>query len=225
MSSPFILINRTIKKQIFKGQKTLELKDTQKQLDEQQGKISNIKKEIFDLLKIKYSKSVAPEEIFYYIYGILYSNTYRKKYNEFLKIDFPKIPFTSDYNLFKKISDLGNKLVDLHLLKDKNLKSPSVKFLGQGLNTVKERKYDEKQRKLYINENQYFSGIELEVWNYYIGGYQILDKWIKDRVGKNLSSEEVNHYIKIINSLSKTIEIQKEVDGLYKDVEKNLIKR
>ena len=103
------------------------------------------------------------------------------------------------------------------------MNKPLAKFEGQGLGEVKKREYNEKEKRLYINENQYFSGIEPQVWNYYIGGYQVLDKWIKDRVGRYLNDDEVEHYLKIISAISKTIDIQREIDKLYSEVEKNLL--
>jgi len=221
---PLYLYQQQKTEPIFNGQKQLDLIGKQSKLDEQKkNKISNIKKEILELLKIKYKKAVKPEEVFNYIYAILYSNKYRQKYQEFLKIDFPRVPFTADYKLFKELSGLGKELIDLHLLKSKKLNKTVAKFEGIGLNEVKKREYDKKEKKLYINDQQYFAGIEIEVWEYYIGGYQVLDKWIKDRVGRNLSREEAEYYLKVITSLQNTIELQKEVDKLYAKVERGLI--
>ena len=178
-------------------------------------KRSNIKNEILEMLKAKYQKAIKPEEIFNYIYAVLYSNRYRKKYQEFLKIDFPRIPFAKDYKLFKKLDKIGKELIDLHLLKNRKLKKTTAKFCGTGLNKIEKREYNKKEKRLYISEDQYFENIGLEVWEYYIGGYQVLDKWIKDRIGKNLSAEEAGHYLKIIESLQQTIEAQKKIDGLF----------
>lgn len=179
-------------------------------------KQSNIKKEILEILKAKYSKIIKPEEVFNYIYAVLYSNKYRKKYQEFLKIDFPRIPFTKDYKLFKEFDKIGKELIGLHLLKNKKLnKKIAVKFCGAGFNKIEKREYNKKEKRLYINENQYFENIGLEIWEYYIGGYQVLDKWIKDRIGKNLSREEVEHYLKITESLRQTVDLQKKIDGLF----------
>ena len=88
----------------------------------------NIKPELFEELKKNYKKEVTPEEIFYYIYSVLYSNTYRTKYAEFLKIDFPRVPFTKDYKLFIQLGKLGKQLADLHLLKSKDLDKTISKF-------------------------------------------------------------------------------------------------
>lgn len=190
--------------------------------DKPKEKEPNIKTEIIKKLSESYKKKITPEEIFYYIYAILYSNIYRKKYNEFLKIDFPKIPFAKDIKLFNKISKSGKELADLHLLKSEKLENnKSVKFPAVGNNKAEKREY--KNNKIYINDKQYFSGVEMEVWNYHVGGYQVLDKWLKDRKDKVLSSADANHYLKIIAALKLTIEAQKEIDGLYNEVEKSLL--
>lgn len=190
--------------------------------DKPKEKEPNIKAEIIQKLSETYKRKITPEEIFYYIYAILYSGIYRKKYNEFLKIDFPKIPFTKDNVLFYKISGIGKELVDLHLLKSEKLENnKSIKFPAVGNNKAEKREY--KDNKIHINDKQYFVGIAPEVWNYHIGGYQVLDKWLKDRTDKILSAEDVNHFLKVITALNLTVNLQKEIDKLYPEVEKNLI--
>lgn len=182
------------------------------------GKQPNIKPELFAELNTKYKKEVTPEEIFYYIYAILYSNTYRQKYAEFLKIDFPRIPFTSDYKLFIKLGKLGKQLADLHLLKADELNKPISKFSGKGDNKVTQRPMYEDER-VYINSTQYFTNVKDEVWKYQIGGYQVCDKWLKDRKDRELSLEEIKIYCKIVTALSKTIELQRKIDENYEGVE------
>ncbi|HRU73743.1 MAG TPA: DNA methyltransferase, partial [Caldisericia bacterium] len=170
--------------------------------------------EIFEMLQKEYKKEVTPEEIFYYIYGVLYSNIYREKYAEFLKIDFPRVPFTKNYELFKQIGSLGKELISLHLLNSEKLNNPTSKFEGEGNNLVKYVKYDENKKSVFINENQYFTNIEKDIWEYMIGGYQVLYKWLKDRKGRFLSLDEILNYAKIVTSLKYTIELQKEIDTI-----------
>jgi predicted helicase len=187
-------------------------------------KTPNINHVLFEKLHQNYGIKPNPEEIFYYIYTILYSNFYRTKYAEFLRIDFPRIPFTKDYKIFTKMSDYGKKLVDLHLFKSTELDPPIAKFQGKGSdNEVRKFKYDEKEKRVYINESKYFEGIEKEVWEYQIGGYQVCSKWLKDRKDKSLCLDEAIHYCKIVTSLQKTIEIQKLIDSIYPEVEKEII--
>ena len=162
------------------------------------------------------------EAIFYYIYSVLHSNIYRQKYQEFLKTDFPRIPFTSNMDLFHTLAELGEQLVDLHLLKSSSLNNPIAKFQGADANLVEKPTYDQNTHRIYINSSQYFENILPDLWNYYIGGYQVLNKWLKDRKGRYLSSEEIRHYCRVVTALSQTIEIQKQIDHLYPQVEASL---
>ena len=182
-----------------------------------QVKRPNISPELLAKLKNAFGKEPSPEEIFYYIYAVLYSNTYRQKYQEFLKIDFPRVPFTKDGKVFRKLAGLGRELVDLHLLKSKGLEKPIAKFQGRNDNLVEKREY--KNGRVYINEKQYFEGIRPEVWEYQIGGYQVLDKWLKDRKGRALSAEDIKHYCKVVTALWQTVKLQKRIDEIYPDVE------
>jgi predicted helicase len=185
-----------------------------------ESRLTNIKLEIFQELKTDFKKEVTPEEIFYYIYAVLYSKNYRAKYAEFLKIDFPRIPFTKDYKLFIKLGKIGKELADLHLLKSKVLDKTISKFLKSGNNKVEKLKYE--NDKVWINKEQYFTGVKTEVWEYQIGGYQVCEKWLKDRKERTLTLEEIQTYCKIITALSKTIELQNEIDKYYESVEKTM---
>ena len=190
---------------------------------ERDKKEPNIKPDIINALSQAYKKDISPEEIFFYIYAVLYSNTYRTRYAEFLKIDFPRVPFTGDYKLFKKMSEFGNVLVDLHLLKSHELDSPVARLQGEGENKIEKPKYDEKTGHVYINREQYFEGVSKEIWNYQIGGYQVCDKWLKDRKGRPLSLDEIKTYCRIVTAIQKTIEVQKDIDAIYEGIEANII--
>ena len=170
-----------------------------------------------------YGKELTPEEIFYYIYGTLYTNIYRTKYAEFLKIDFPRVPFTRDYELLINISKYGKQLADLHLMKSSELNNPIAKFQGSGDNRVNKPEYREKEKRIYINKDQYFEGVEKDVWEYQIGGYQVLNKWLKDRKGRTLSLDDIKYYCKIVTVLKKTIGIQEKIDILYPEIEKEIV--
>ena len=188
---------------------------------ESQERKPNLNPKLVESLTEVYHKEPTPEEIFCYIYGILYSNVYRSKYAEFLKIDFPKVPFTKNYELFKTIGKYGSKLVDLHLMKSAELNNPIVKFQGGGDYGVRKVRYEETGKQVYINDSQYFEGIEREVWEYQIGGYQVLDKWLKGRKGRKLSLDDIKHYCQIATALEKTIKIQRDIDNIYLDIEFN----
>jgi len=183
----------------------------------------NINQAFIDFLTKTYAKMAKPEKIFYYIYSVLHSNTYRTKYADFLKIDFPRIPFTKDYKLFSKMAGFGKRLIDLHLLKSVEIDQPIAKFHGKGDDRVDKLRYNENGKRVYINESQYFEGITKEIWEYQIGGYQVCNKWLKDRKKKLLSLDDIKHYCKIVTSLQKTIEVQKAIDDIYPEVEKETI--
>jgi type I restriction-modification system DNA methylase subunit len=182
----------------------------------------NISPSIFSTLKNKCNTDIRAEEIIYYIYAILYSNTYREIYFDFLKYDFPRVPFTADSALFQQMAALGKRLVDLHLLRSPELEQPIARFEGKGEDrTIATPKYDPKTKRVWINATYYFEGITPEVWQYQIGGYQVLDKYLKAR--KDRSLEDPRHILRVATALARTIEVQKEIDALYPQVEENLI--
>lgn len=191
-------------------------------LTEPNSREANIKTNLLAGLDKAYAGESTPEDIFHYVYAILYSETYRTKYAEFLRIDFPRIPLTKDYDLFKKLAVFGKHLVDLHLFKSRELDPPVARFQSKGDNKVARVHFD--SGKVYINDNQYFENVSLEVWKYYVGGYQVCEKWLKDRKGRTLSAEEIKHYCKVVTAIKGTVEIQKQIDQLYPKVEKNLVK-
>jgi len=169
----------------------------------------------------------SPEDVFHYVYAVLYAPSYREKYAEFLRIDFPRIPFTSDYELFKRMAELGRRLVDLHLLRSPELDPPIARFQGEGDGEVQTGKkglrYDPEGARVYINETQYFEGVPPEVWEYYIGGYQVCHKWLKDRKGRRLSAAEIRTFCHIVTALSRTIVIQRTINVLFGQLEETKV--
>jgi predicted helicase len=164
-----------------------------------------------------------PEDVFDYIYAIFHCPTYRTRYAEFLKIDFPRVPLTSNVALFRTLVQLGGRLVKLHLLE---FDLPTGGHAGpplqdtiritypvKGDHTVEKVRYVDKERQVWINGKQYFEGVPPDVWEFHIGGYQVAEKWLKDRKGRTLSSEDREHYRKIIAALAETIELMKEIDA------------
>lgn len=182
----------------------------------------NIQSTLTKKLKENYHKEVEALEILHYMYAIFYSNTYRTKYTEFLNIDFARVPFTANYELFIKMAKLGKKLMDLHLLKSELLGVITAKFQGKGDNIVEKPVYDEEGNRVYINKTQCFEEVEKDVWEYQIGGYQVLSKWLKYRKKRKLSLRDIKHYCRVVTALKNTIEIQEEIDKLYPDVEKDI---
>ena len=181
---------------------------------------ANISDELIQRLTKSYKTLPAPEQILAYVYGILYSNVYREKFAEFLKIDFPRIPFTKNYQLFLQISEIGEELIELHLMKHKF--DSKVKYTGRGKDdTIGKPVYSEEEKTVHINEYRYFENIAPEVWNYHIGGYQVMEKYLKDRKGRQM--DDPGHYCRMAASISKTIEIQQRMDKLFPKVEKSTI--
>jgi predicted helicase len=156
------------------------------------------------------------KEIFYYIYAVLYSPAYRTRYEEFLKIDFPRVPLPSDYEVFKALSNLGKELVDLHLLRAPVLNETEAGFPKGGSNGVEKVSYDDGNRRVFINKEQYFEGVSKEVWEYRIGAYQVMEKYLKDRKKRKLSLDEINHYMKVAKAIRLTIELQEKIDDTYR---------
>ncbi len=180
----------------------------------------NISPKILEAIEESFGEKPPPEDIMYYIYAILYSNGYRVKYGEFLKTDFPRIPFCEDYKLFHSAAKLGKQLVDLHLMKSDKLDRPATKFEGKGDNNVKQVTYEEKKKTVCINTEQHFIPVPSDVWEYQIGGYQVMEKWLKDRKGRRLSLDDIRQYCKIATALKETIVLQSKIDELYEHIEK-----
>ena len=189
----------------------------------------NINKEYYNLLENTYGKRPSPEKVLYYTYGVLYAPAYRQTYAEFLKSDFPRIPFTRDDDLFTRLAESGKELADLHLMRSDKLNDPMARFQGDGNNVIAKSKkvgrdYRPDEERVYINEDgQYFEGIQEEVWNCQIGGYQVLDKWLYDRRERRLGNEEIQHYCRIVTALYHTLDLQKRIDEVYPAVEENVI--
>ena len=154
----------------------------------------------------------APIDILDYIYGVLHSNKYRNKYKEFLKIDFPRIPYPESSDYFFKIAKLGKQLREIHLLESPIVNEFVTSYPVGGDNEVVKPEY--KDNKVYINKTQYFDNVPEIAWNFYIGGYQPAQKWLKDRKGRILSYEEVMHYQKIIKALLETHTLMQQIDEI-----------
>jgi len=180
-------------------------------------------------------KTFGPEDVFDYIYAVFHSPTYRVRYAEFLKSDFPRVPLTSDVNLFRSLCGLGGKLVALHLLGARQLEKPIARYPVNGSNLV-EKGFPRylapgepelgtgtplKAGRVYINgskqqtpsDGQYFEGVPPEVWNFHIGGYQVCEKWLKDRGGRKLIYADLEHYSKVVTAIQETIHLMAEIDA------------
>ncbi len=158
----------------------------------------------------KGDERLIPEDIFDYIYAVLHSPSYREKYKEFLKIDFPRIPYPKDAKSFKKLTSLGAELRLLHLLESPKIDKPIITYDVVGSNIIEKLVY--KDGNVFINKNQYFGNVPESAWNFYIGGYQPAQKWLKDRKNRTLTNADIEHYQQIIVALVETNRIMKEID-------------
>jgi predicted helicase len=166
-------------------------------------------------LEYETEKSVAPKrfapiDLFDYIYAVLHSPAYREKYKEFLKIDFPRVPYPENVNQFWALVALGGKLRLLHLLEGVEPQPCMADYPVVGSNEVEKTQYIDE--KVYINKTQYFAHVPPEAWNFYIGGYQPAQKWLKDRKGRKLEDEDIRHYQRVVRVLKETGEVMREVD-------------
>lgn len=178
---------------------------------------SEIVQKIADGLGLKFtnekesdSGTFAPIDILDYIYAVLHSPTYREKYKEFLKIDFPRVPYPKDKETLWKLVRLGGELRQIHLLESPAVEKYITKYPVDGDNVVNKIKYQD--GKVYINDTQHFANVSEVAWSFFIGGYQPAQKWLKDRKGRKLEFEDILHYQKIIVALTETDRIMKMID-------------
>ena len=160
--------------------------------------------------KEKTKGTFAPIDILDYIYAVLHSPTYREKYKEFLKIDFPRVPYPKDTSTFWQLVKLGGQIREIHLLESPLVQNYITQYPVDGNNIVTKPKFD--KGKVYINDTQYFNNIPWVAWEFYIGGYQPAQKWLKDRKDRKLEFEDILHYQKIIVALTETDRLMKEID-------------
>jgi len=155
---------------------------------------------------------LTPEDIFHYAYAVFHSPGYRSRFAEFLKVDFPRLPLTGNLELFRALGRIGGELVALHLLESPKLDKLRTEFIGKGKNEVAKGYPDYVEKTVWINDNQGFKGVQENVWHFHIGGYQVCEKWLKDRRGRTLSKDDIAHYHKIVIALSETIRLMTEID-------------
>jgi predicted helicase len=165
------------------------------------------------------ARGLTPEDIFHYAYAVFHSPGYRTRYAEFLKIDFPRLPLTGNLELFRALARLGGELVALHLLESPALETPRTQFVGSSREVVKVGWVDD---TVWIDAGgkksetrpgtSGFRGVTEAVWNFHIGGYQVCEKWLKDRKGRTLTDDDIAHYHKIVIALGETLRLMAEID-------------
>ena len=162
----------------------------------------------------KSSNEFTAKEVLYYIYAVLNSDSFIKKYGSLLQIDFPRVPFLKNKKYFKRLSKFGEQLVICHTL-DAEIES-LINFPERGPDIIDQIKFD--KNTIWINKNQYFVNIPTKAWNFQIGGYIPAQKWLKTRKGKKLAYNEIMTYKMIIENIKKTIEIQCKIDQYIKNI-------
>ena len=168
-----------------------------------------------------FQDTFGPEDVFHYIYAVFHSPTYRERYDQFLRADFPRVPSPTDAGLFRELAYLGRRLVDAHLLHPDAVSDSPASFPVPGDNVVAPGypKYappdagNDEAGRVYINRSQYFAGVAPAVWQFRIGGYQPMDKWLKDRRRRALSPyDDLEHYRRMAAAIAQTIELMPQVD-------------
>lgn len=196
---------------------------TQNTLDEQAIRTPNLNQEIVEQIAQNISLTFtdekedihgtfAPIDLLDYIYAVLHSPKYRETYKEFLKIDFPRVPYPTDTKSFIELAKLGAQLRQIHLLESPSVEQYITEYPEDGDNIVEKPIY--KDGNVYINDSQYFANVPDIAWNFYIGGYQPAQKWLKDRKNRALNFEDILHYQKIIKALSETHRLMQSVDDI-----------
>lgn len=201
---------------------------TQMTLSGEKARVPNfdqdVCQEIADGLKLRFTPekgnaagAFAPIDVLDYIYAVLHSPSYREKYNEFLKIEFPHVPYPADKKQFRSLVNLGGKLRELHLLESASLSNPTTTYPETGDNTVEKISYEITNPKtgtgkVMINGKQFFGRVPESGWNFRLGGYLPAQKWLNYRKGRVLTSDEITHYRKVIHALVETGKIMQEID-------------
>jgi predicted helicase len=196
--------------------------ENQQSIDQKTGREPNLNLDIVSQIATKIDliftnekeltkDTFAPIDILDYIYAVLHSPTYREKYKDFLKIDFPRVPYPKDKDTFWTLVKLGGEIRQIHLLESAVVEKPISKYPHSGTNVVGKTKYE--NGNVYINETQCFEDVPEVAWNFCIGGYQPAQKWLKDRK-EELQIEDIRHYMKIIVALTETDRLMKEIDKI-----------
>jgi predicted helicase len=170
------------------------------------------KKGDFDL-----PQNLTPEDIFHYIYAVFHSPGYRSRYAEFLKIDFPRLPLTSSLDLFRALTKVGGELVALHLMESPKLDEHITRWIGGKNPEVEKVAYSDETVWTNKAQTEGFCGVPEPVWNFHIGGYQVCEKWLKDRKGRTFSKDDIAHYQKIVVALSETIRLMVKIDKIIEE--------
>jgi predicted helicase len=183
--------------------------------DSGKKRIENIEAGFRKWLDRRYDRRFSANVVLNYIYGVLHSATYRKKYAEFLHVAFPRIPFPKKASAFEELAELGGELLEAHLMR--KVKSfGAAKYLGKGTNRISNIGYDELEKAVHINDTQRFAPVPASIWQYHLGGYQVIERYLKSRKERILSLEEIENVTKMANVISFTIEQIGRINTAYR---------
>ena len=175
----------------------------------------NLNPELWDKINKIVGKATTPEDVLSYMYGVLYTPSYREKYKEFLKVDFPRVPYPENAEQFERISSMGEDLIHLHLMRGSDQWPITITFPESGDQLVEEATFSTIEGGcVQINKTQYFGNVSKQAWEAYIGGYQPAQKWLKDRKGTCLNFDDILHYGRILYALEQTERIKQELDAI-----------
>lgn len=172
-------------------------------------KVANLNDEEWQKFNNAIGRVTSPEELLAYIYAVLHSPSYRERYKEFLKVDFPRIPLPTSESEFVRFAQIGQQLINLHMMRNTQNWKCDTTFPEPGSQQIDMLKWKDKQ--VWINKQQYFGNVPEEVWDFYIGGYQPAQKWLKDRKGRTLVFDDIKHYLYIIHALAETIKLMQKI--------------
>jgi predicted helicase len=159
-------------------------------------------------------KTVGPEDIFAFAYAVFNAPSYRMRYVDFLKRDFPRLPLTSDVKLFGLLVEKGQELIKVHLMQSSSLDKVITEFPVKGDNVIEKAAYTPVNRRVWINAQQYFGGVPPNIWESLIGGYQPCQQWLSDRKGHKLTYDDMQHWQRIVVAIQETMRLTKEIDTL-----------
>lgn len=207
----FFVANNIIDKTILSSKDNSNVFPLYLYSEDGKARVPNLDKEICSKIKAAVGEEISPEDLFDYIYAVLHSPSYRAKYKEFLKIDFPRIPYPESAEKYHRLASIGGQLRKLHLMEEVP-PTKHAQFNNPGSNVVDKPEY--KGGSVWINKEQCFEDVPETAWNFYIGGYQPAQKWLKDRKGRTLTFDDIAHYRKIITVLLETDRLMKEIDKI-----------
>ena len=179
------------------------------------ARAENLSSDFRVFIDARYEHHCTPEEIFGYIYAVLHASMYRTRYADFLRTDFPRVPFPQSADDFEALSGLGWALVQAHLLRELPRRGLAV-YHGKGNHSVEAARYCTQEQAVWINKSQFFKPVPQAVWDFHIGGYPVLDKYLKSRKGRKLSLDEISHVAAVADSLAFTIDQMADIDEAYR---------